>query len=254
MGANGYRYYGREELLRLQQILLHRELGLPLEAIAPLLDDSEHGRIERLREHRQQLMQRTEHYRELIATVDRTIAELEGGPEVDTKQLYSGFSPAKQAGYEAELVERFGEPMRASLEASRRHVKDLGAEGIAARMQELAEIEAALAGHCREQTPAGDPSLDCAAGQAQGVGVRHVGKALPACAMQDWRISTNRIRISGRDMKRWRPDWRTTCRRHARVCELGSGIGMARAAPGFDGHWFQLRERVAAGQPAPAVE
>jgi hypothetical protein len=27
VGANGYRYYGREELLRLQQILFHRELG-----------------------------------------------------------------------------------------------------------------------------------------------------------------------------------------------------------------------------------
>jgi len=25
VGSNGYRYYGREELLRLQQILLHRE-------------------------------------------------------------------------------------------------------------------------------------------------------------------------------------------------------------------------------------
>ncbi|HSX57272.1 MAG TPA: MerR family transcriptional regulator, partial [Sphingomonas sp.] len=30
VGNNGYRYYGRTELLRLQQILFYRELGLPL--------------------------------------------------------------------------------------------------------------------------------------------------------------------------------------------------------------------------------
>ena len=160
VGANGYRYYGREEMLRLQQILLHRELGLPLDAIATLLDDSDRGRVDRLREHRQQLMQRTDHYRELIATVDRTIAELEGGPKVDTKQLYSGFSPAKQAEYEAQLVERFGEPMRDSIETSRRHIEKLGSDGIAARIKDLAEIEAALAQHCRKQTPAGDPAVN----------------------------------------------------------------------------------------------
>lgn len=37
-GENGYRYYGTDELLRLQQILLHRELGLPLSRIARVLD------------------------------------------------------------------------------------------------------------------------------------------------------------------------------------------------------------------------
>ena len=36
-GRNRYRYYGEEELLRLQQILLHRELGMPLGEIANML-------------------------------------------------------------------------------------------------------------------------------------------------------------------------------------------------------------------------
>src|SRR5678816_1664369 len=31
LGENRYRYYGREELLRLQDILFHRELGVPLQ-------------------------------------------------------------------------------------------------------------------------------------------------------------------------------------------------------------------------------
>jgi len=159
VGANGYRYYGRAELLRLQQILLHRELGLPLDAIGALLDDSDSSRVERLREHRQQLVQRTEHFRELIATVDRTIAELEGGPLVDTKQLYSGFSAARQAQYEAELVGRFGEPMRESIETSRRHLGKPGSQELATRMAELAEVEEQLAQHCLRKSPVEDASL-----------------------------------------------------------------------------------------------
>ena len=38
VGRNRYRYYGREELLRLQQILIHRELDIPLSKIATILD------------------------------------------------------------------------------------------------------------------------------------------------------------------------------------------------------------------------
>ena len=45
VGGNGYRYYGREELLRLQQILFHRELGIPLDQIGRLLDAPGFDRI-----------------------------------------------------------------------------------------------------------------------------------------------------------------------------------------------------------------
>ena len=33
VGDNGYRYYGEESVLRLQQILFYRELEIPLEEI-----------------------------------------------------------------------------------------------------------------------------------------------------------------------------------------------------------------------------
>ena len=36
---SGYRYYGRAELLRLQQILFYRELGFRLQEIGDILDD-----------------------------------------------------------------------------------------------------------------------------------------------------------------------------------------------------------------------
>ena len=38
VGANGYRYCGRDELLRLQQILFHRELGFAVVAVAAIIE------------------------------------------------------------------------------------------------------------------------------------------------------------------------------------------------------------------------
>jgi len=39
VGGNGYRYYDRDSLVRLQRILLLRELGLGLDAVGRVLDD-----------------------------------------------------------------------------------------------------------------------------------------------------------------------------------------------------------------------
>ncbi|MEO6366799.1 MAG: MerR family transcriptional regulator, partial [Steroidobacteraceae bacterium] len=166
VGANGYRYYGQDELLRLQHILLHRELGLPLDAIAALLESADGDRIQRLREHRQQLLQRMAHYRELIATLDRTIAELEGERAVNADNLYKGFSPARQAEYEDWIVKRYSSDersrrnLRDDMDRSRQHVHGFGKQELVERTQALAGIEAALADHCRMQTAADDPRLN----------------------------------------------------------------------------------------------
>ena len=47
-GENRYRYYGEEELLRLQQILIHRELDIPLAEIGAILDAPGFDRVEAL--------------------------------------------------------------------------------------------------------------------------------------------------------------------------------------------------------------
>jgi DNA-binding transcriptional MerR regulator len=162
VGANGYRYYGPEEQLRLQQILLHRELGLPLDAIAALLDSNERSRLDRLREHRQALVKRTDCYRELIGTLDRTIADLEEERPVNVRNLYRGFSPQKQAEYEEWIVQRYSPDeqsrrnMLESMERSRQHVARFSPQDIAARTRVLADVEAALADHCRRGTPVDD--------------------------------------------------------------------------------------------------
>jgi MerR family transcriptional regulator, thiopeptide resistance regulator len=157
-GENGYRYYGQDELLRLQQILLHRELGLPLEAIGALLRE-DGNRVARLREHRERLAEQIDRYRTLIATLDHTIEALEGRTSMDTKKLYAGFSPEKQAEYERWLIERGGEAMREGIEISRRHLEKVGDAGLQQRIDNLAAVEAELAAHCRQNTPHEDAGL-----------------------------------------------------------------------------------------------
>lgn len=55
IAANGYRQYDREQLLRLQQILLLRELDMDLSAIAAVVDGAQ-DQLEALRARRQRLL------------------------------------------------------------------------------------------------------------------------------------------------------------------------------------------------------
>lgn len=149
VGTNGYRYYGRRELLRLQRILFHRELGVPLAAIAGLLDLEGEDQVGVLRRHREKLEAERERYRLLIETIDRTIGELEGGTPMANADLYKGFTPEKQAGYEAWLIEQYGEPMRQGIEESRKSWARLDEAERQALGKELYDVEQALAGALR---------------------------------------------------------------------------------------------------------
>ena len=127
VGDNGYRYYGEEELLRLQQILLHRELGFSLCEIAALLADPNFNRIAALEAHRVRVEAEAERYRRLVRTIDRTIASLNGDRVMRNVDLYQGFSPGKQAEYEEWLVDSYGGDMRERIVASGRRI---GIDGI----------------------------------------------------------------------------------------------------------------------------
>ena len=109
VGENRYRYYGREELLRLQQILLHRELGLPLAEIATALEEGGRNRVALLEQQRERLRERIDQSRQLIRTIDRTIAELKGQRTMNGADLYRGFTPQKQTEYEEWLVGNYGD-------------------------------------------------------------------------------------------------------------------------------------------------
>ncbi|MGW7268422.1 MerR family transcriptional regulator [Streptomyces sp. NPDC054842] len=75
-GADGHRYYGEHQLLRLQQILVLRALGMGLREIGRVLA-SQVDEVEALRGHHRRLLAERDGLDALAGTVARTIAELE---------------------------------------------------------------------------------------------------------------------------------------------------------------------------------
>src|SRR3954447_17553166 len=77
--ADGRRFYGRRELLRLQQILLLRELGVSLDQIRSSLDDagSEGGSLASLRRRAAELAAERRRLAVLADTIDQTITKIE---------------------------------------------------------------------------------------------------------------------------------------------------------------------------------
>jgi DNA-binding transcriptional MerR regulator len=122
--ANGYRVYEEKELLVLQQILFFRELGFELKQIKRILNRSDFDKCAALESHRRVLEKNAQRMRGLIRTIDKTLEHLKGKRRMKDKALFSGFDKAKQAEYEKQLIDRFGEKMRKGIAQSRRRVKD----------------------------------------------------------------------------------------------------------------------------------
>ncbi len=160
IGANGYRYYGRKELMRLQRILFHRELGVPLNEISDLLDTEGDDQIGALLRHRERLVAEQARFSQLIITIDRTVAELKGEDTMTNADLYKGFSTEKQAEYEAWLIERYGERIRENVERSRKAVAKMTEAERDAQMQELKSLEQGLAEGLRRGVAPESSALD----------------------------------------------------------------------------------------------
>lgn len=111
--SSDYRLYDDDDLLRLQQILVGRELGMSLEAIKRSLDDPQFDRRAALRQQRLELAARAERTAAMLRAVDDALALLddEGASTMteshdSVKSIFSGFDPAK---YEAEAEQRWGQ-------------------------------------------------------------------------------------------------------------------------------------------------
>lgn len=160
MGENGYRYYGEEELLRLQQILIHRELDIPLGEIAAILDAPGFDRLAALAAQRDRLAAEAKRYAQLVRTIDRTIARLNGERVMKNADLYRGIAPEKQAEYEAWLIDTYGGDMEERIAVGRRKYAELGETEKQKLQDELYQLEQGLAEGLRRGLPLGSPSLD----------------------------------------------------------------------------------------------
>ena len=107
IGENGYRYYGEEALIQLQQILFYRELDLPLDRIKKIMAAPDYEVLGALESHKKELQKRIERMERLISTVNMTIKHIKGEKEMSKKQLFEAFSDEQQAAYEKEAMQRY---------------------------------------------------------------------------------------------------------------------------------------------------
>ena len=149
LGTNGYRYYEQPQLYRLQQILVYREFGLPLDEISDLIDAADFDVASSLRQHRARLIERLQQQQELLRVIDDTLARLDGDePMQDNafhdRGLYNWQSPAKQAEYEAWLAERYGPQAHDWIANSRKRMEGFSDDEKQAAMDRLKTIETDL--------------------------------------------------------------------------------------------------------------
>ncbi|MEU0084242.1 TipAS antibiotic-recognition domain-containing protein [Streptomyces sp. NPDC006274] len=104
IGSNGYRYYGQDELVRLQRILLLRQLGLSLPAIAEVLAGQQETAAA-LRTHLELLEQERERIGRQIAAVRTTLDKTTRGEQLMPEEVLDGFYHTR---YEQEVTERWG--------------------------------------------------------------------------------------------------------------------------------------------------
>jgi MerR family transcriptional regulator, thiopeptide resistance regulator len=115
VGENGYRYYGEESILHLQQILFYRELGLPLEGIKRIMGRRDFDVLSALESHKEEIGKRITRLECLVETVDNTISHLKGQKEMSKKQIFAGFTPEEEKKYAAEAEQMYDpETVRAS--------------------------------------------------------------------------------------------------------------------------------------------
>ncbi|MFD3651457.1 MerR family transcriptional regulator [Streptomyces cyaneofuscatus] len=159
LGSNGYRYYDQDALVRLQRILLLRELGLSLPAIKGVLEGQRDTAVA-LRAHLRLLEQEQARIGRQIASVRTTLHKTEEGRELMAEEVFDGFD---HTAHEREVTERWG---RASYEEGDRWWRSLGE----ARKKAFQEEHEAIA---RDWGSAREAGADAGGEQAQEIARRH---------------------------------------------------------------------------------
>ena len=162
VGANGYRYYDAEALVRLQRILLLRSLGLPLPAIGEVIDA---GRTDApastLRVHLQYLRGEQERLGRQITAVLTTVEALERGEEPMPEDMFNGFDHTQ---YREEVEERWGRDAYAEGDSWWRSKTDAEKDAFT---REVAELNAGW-------TDAATRGIAPTGEEAQALAARHV--------------------------------------------------------------------------------
>lgn len=109
IGSNGYRYYDDNALMRLQRVLLLRELALGLDQISEVLA-REVEESAALTTHLSLLRQEQDRLTRQIAAVEHTIQSIIGKEELMAETMFDGFDHSQ---YKDEVEARWGKDARA---------------------------------------------------------------------------------------------------------------------------------------------
>lgn len=155
--AAGYRLYSESDVLRLQQVLVLRELGVPLEEIGGVLDRAG-DRAALLRGHREALVEKRGRIDAMVAAVDAALRVLEEGNQKmraeDFKQMFDGFNPED---YEEEARQKWGNT--SAYKESARRTAQYGKPEWEAIKRESEEINTRLRDLMQQGAPPTDPAV-----------------------------------------------------------------------------------------------
>jgi DNA-binding transcriptional MerR regulator len=112
-----YRYYYRNDLLKLQQILFYKELGFQLNQILDILTEDDFDLMKALEYQRKELLKKADGLKQLIQTLDKTIVELKTGKEMKEEELYTGFPKEEIQTIRNEVKQKWGEDELLTTEA-----------------------------------------------------------------------------------------------------------------------------------------
>ena len=139
----GYRLYGAQELLRLQQILLFRGLGMPLREIGELIDAPGYSAVAALRRHAERIDRERERLVRLRETIERTIIRMtEDKSVISNEDLYEGIPREKAEAWDREARERWGDM---AVDDSWKRIKGMTKARWQAYKEETADIPQRLA-------------------------------------------------------------------------------------------------------------
>jgi MerR family transcriptional regulator, thiopeptide resistance regulator len=113
IGTNGYRYYDEHSLARLQRILLLRDIGLGLAAIAEVIEGQTEDAAA-LAKHLEWLTSEKERLDRQIVSVEMTIKKMKGGEQLMAEEMFDGFDHTQ---YKGEVEERWGKDAYAKSDA-----------------------------------------------------------------------------------------------------------------------------------------
>ncbi|WP_262002749.1 MerR family transcriptional regulator [Microbacterium sp. Mcb102] len=160
IASNGYRHYDGQALVRLQRILLLRELGLGLPQIAEVLE-RERGEAPALETHLALLREEQARLARQIASVESTITALRGGENLMAENMFDGFDHTQ---YKEEVEDRWGKKAYADSDRWWRGMADAERADWQQRVSDLG----------RDWIAAAESGIDPASAEAQDVARRHV--------------------------------------------------------------------------------